>query len=93
MYINYGNYDDPKAMLTAVNFLTEYLTHRDENVKTHSALGLLTNGNEFINELSRSVAIRLRGVANYYTIVEISGFIRHAWKTGVDFERIKTTGA
>jgi len=25
VYINYGNYDDLKAMLTAVNFLTEHL--------------------------------------------------------------------
>lgn len=41
-------------MLVAVNFLTVYLTYRDENVKVHAALGLLSNGNEFINELSRS---------------------------------------
>lgn len=54
-YINYGNYDDPKAMLTAVNFLTEHLAYPDEDVKTYSALGLLTNGNEFINGLSCSL--------------------------------------
>lgn len=55
-YINYGNYDDPKAMLTALNFLTgAFRPHSDEDVKTHSALGLLTNGNEFINGLSHSL--------------------------------------
>lgn len=55
-YINYGNYDDPKAMLTALNFLTgAFRPHPDEDVKTHSALGLLTNGNEFINGLSHSL--------------------------------------
>lgn len=77
-------------MPTAVNFLTEHVARHDEDVETHSALGLLTNDNELINGLSRSLQ------SDYevsQAIIQQSKFPipRYAWKTGVYSEQIKTT--
>jgi len=59
----------------------------------HSTLGLLTNGDEFINGLSHSLQLDYETLTSYYTTIEISDSTSYAWKTGVDSKRIKTTGA